>query len=424
MSKPAVLLVGGNDEVLRKAKKLGLWVMLFQHPDKLSSVQQELADELYPVDFTDWDAVESLIHRLSPQVGAVVSLTEAGLECASRVNDLLGLDGSSHAVIRLTRDKLAMREHLAVVDPDAVPAARLTERADLLSFGDRHGYPFIVKPVNATASFAVFRVAGPEQVDEVWATIESLRGTNTERSQFVFHIDDFLIEKYLDGLEYSVESFSFTGRHVIIAITEKFIEPVSFTEVGHVLPARIAPQDEEQIREVVARFLDHLGVRDGVGHTEVRLGTTGAAVIETHNRPGGDAIGDLVAGAYGIDLIEYTLGWPFRLVPELPDRPLPSGAASTRFLVSAITGVVESVADPAEALDQPDVLAVQLSVRPGDRVRQVQDNWDRLALVAATGATAEAALARSADVARTLSIQIKGRDGGRAAAVVAEVGEA
>lgn len=417
-----ILLVGGNDEVLRKATGLGLRVLLLRHPSaELTETQQQLADEVHVVDYTDWDATSALVRRLSPQVGAAVSLTEAGLDCASRLTDLLGLPGSGHAVIRLTRDKLAMRAHLAAVDPDAVPAAQLSGRKDLVDFGERHGYPFIVKPVNATASFAVFRVDSPDQLDEVWSAVDSLHGTRTARSMVPYTIDKFVIEKYLDGEEYSVESFSFDGRHVIIAITEKFLEPRSFTELGHVLPARITAHDEEQIRQVVSRFLDNLGVRDGVGHTEVRLGSNGPGVIETHNRPGGDAIGDLVRGAYGIDLVEYTLGWPFRLVPALPDRPVPLRAASTRFLVSPVHGVVEAVAGVAEARDQPDVLTIQVSTRPADPVRPVQDNWDRLGLVAATGSDPDAALARAAEVAGLLEIRITGEDGSRAAAVVADV---
>ncbi|MEO6701671.1 MAG: ATP-grasp domain-containing protein, partial [Jatrophihabitantaceae bacterium] len=292
-----LLLVGGNDEVLGKARDLGLRVLLLQHPDRVTPSQYELADQLYPVDFTDWDEVQALLNRLAPEVSAAVSLTEAGLECASRIVDLLGLTGSGHSVIGLTRNKLAMREHLAALDPHAVPAARLVDRGDLTRFAEQHGYPLIVKPVNATASFAVFRVAGPDQLDEVWRSVSALRGTLTARSQLPFRIADFIIEKFVDGVEYSVESFSFHGRHVIIAVTEKFIDPASFTEVGHVLPARIPLEEEEQVRQVVIRFLDHLGVRDGVGHTEVRLGAGGLAVIETHNRPGGDAIADLVRGA-------------------------------------------------------------------------------------------------------------------------------
>jgi hypothetical protein len=69
-----------------------------------------------------------------------VSLTEPGLEAAGRVNDLFGLGGTGYEVTRLFRDKLAMRRQLADLDPTAIAAAPLHERADLTDFGARHGY--------------------------------------------------------------------------------------------------------------------------------------------------------------------------------------------------------------------------------------------------------------------------------------------
>ncbi len=420
----SLLLIGGFDDVVRKAKKLGLRVLLCQHPAKITDTQRALADELHLVDFTDWAALEPLVRLIHQRSGftAAVSLTEAGLANTARINDLFGLGSTSYDVVRLSRDKWAMRQHLATVDPDAVAAAAVNGQEDLAAFGARHGYPFIVKPVDATASFAVFRVDGPQQLPEVWDAIEGLLGTRTDRSQFPFLISRFVMEEYLDGPEFSVESFSFGGRHVIIAITEKFVEEASFTELAHVVPARVSPAQEVDIRNAVCRFLDHLGVRDGVGHTEIRMCTRGPAVIETHNRPGGDAITDLVGGAYGIDLISYALGWPFGLVPELPDRPEPVRAASTRFLVSPVDGVIAAVDGAAAALAEPDVLCVQLTAQVGNRARPVRDNWDRLGLIAVTGADADAALARGAEVARELlAIGITADDGSHHLAPVAEI---
>lgn len=425
MSKKAtLLLIGSNDEVIDKAKALGLRVVLCQHPNKITARQRQLADELHAVDFTDWAALEPLVRRVRQLTGftVAISLTEAGVENAARVNDLFGLGGASHEVVRLTRDKWAMRQHLAKTDPDAVPASRLTSQQDLAAFGSRYGYPFIVKPVDATASFAVFRVDSPAQLPTVWEAVERLRGTNIERSQYPFRINEFVIEEFIDGPEFSVESFSFGGRHVIVAVTEKFVEAASFTELGHVLPARLAPEQEDGIRLAVSRFLDHLGLRDGVAHTEVRVGARGPAVIETHNRPGGDAIPDLVQGAYGIDLISYALGWPFGLVAELPNRPEPARAASTRFLVSPVRGVIESVSGVTEARAHPEVLNIQLTAKAGDPVRPVRDNWDRLGLVAVTGPDPEAAMERGAQIARELlAIRITAEDRSEHLARVAEI---
>lgn len=417
------LLVGANDETVRKAKDLGLHVLLLQHPSKLTAEQREHADVVRVVDYTDWSLAEPVVRELHREPGfrVALSLTEPGLENAGRVNDLFDLGGTGYEVARRIRDKGAMRAYLADRDPAAVGAAPLTRRADLNAFADRYGYPFVVKPTDGTASLGVFRVTGPEDTDTVWEQVERLRGTRTDRISTLFVLQDFLMEEYVDGPEFSVEAFSFAGRHVVVAITEKFVAPAHFAELGHAVPARLDAEREERVRESVIRFLDVIGVRDGVSHTEVRLGAKGPKVIESHNRIAGDAITDLVLGAYGIDLVSYALGWPFRRVPELPDRPEPHAGASTRFLVGE-PGRVASVNGVNAALAQADVLDVRLNVSPGDPVRHLRDNWDRLGLVAVTGPDTTSAIRRGAEViADLIDIRLTRDDGTEGRARVAEV---
>ena len=418
-----LLIVGGLDETVSKAKELGLHVLLLQHPDKVTEEQQRLADVLREVDYTEWDQVEPIVRELheTPGFSAAVSLTEPGLEAAGRINDNYGLGGTGYEVTRLIRDKWAMRRHLAELDPEAVGAAPLNVRADLDAFGARYGYPFIAKPIDATASIGVFRVDGPADLDRVWAEVESLRGTRTDRISNMYVLQDFLMEEYIDGPEFSVESFSFAGRHVVVTITEKFTDDGHFAELGHAVPARLSEEAWDQVRTCLSRFLDLMGFRDGVCHTEVRLSSRGPRVIEGHNRWGGDAIPDLVKGAYGIDLGELAVGWPFGLVDELPDRPVAKAGASTRFLVGE-PGQVESIDGVDAARQQDGVLVVKISAKPGDTVRSVRDNWDRLGLVAVTGADTAAAIQRGADLIRdAIAIRVVGADGQTRLAHVAEV---
>ncbi|GII54389.1 hypothetical protein Pth03_27780 [Planotetraspora thailandica] len=419
-----ILLVGGNDDAVRKAARLGLRVLLLQHPTKLTAEQEQFAEEIRIVDYTEWGQVERAAKELwdSPGFSVALSLTEPGLEPAGRINDMYGLGATGYEVTRRFRDKLAMRRHLESVGAGAVPAEPLLRRQDMDAFAAAHGYPFIVKPTDATASIGVFRVDGPVDCDRVWGSTSRLRGTRTDRVSSMYVLQDFMMEKYVEGPEYSVESFSFAGRHVVVTLTEKFVDTGSFAEVGHAVPARVPEGVRESVRVCVTRFLDQIGLRDGVAHTEVRVGPDGPVIIESHNRIAGDAIPELVWGAYGIDLSTYAFGWPFRLVPELPDRPEPHAGACTRFIVAG-PGRVESVAGAEAALAEPGVLDVRITAKPGDATRPLRDNWDRLGLVAVTGADADAAIERGAEViGGVVKIGILGDDGRQRLAHAAPVG--
>lgn len=416
-----LLLVGAADDTVRKAKKLGLTVLLLQHPSKLTAEQETLADVMRVVDYTDWEQAEPVVRELARDPGfrVALSLTEPGLEPAGRVNDMFGLGGTSLAVAHRIRDKWEMRRHLGEQGVRTVAAQRVTDRASLEAFLAEHG-PFIVKPVDGTASFGIFLVRQAGDVDRVWAQVRDLQGRRTDRGSTLFFIDDFLMEQYVDGPEFSVESFSFAGRHVIVAVTEKFVAP-GFAELGHVVPARIPRRQWDDISEYVVQFLDAIGIRDGVCHTELRVGPDGPVVIEGHNRIGGDAIPDLVRGVYGLDLSTYALAWPFGLVEELPEAPQPRGAGSSRFLISE-PGRVESVEGVEAAAALPDVLEVRVTAHPGDAVRELHDNWDRLGLVAVHAPDPDAAIRRGAEVLReTVRVLVTGPDGVTRPAQVAAV---
>ncbi|MFI5932115.1 ATP-grasp domain-containing protein [Actinoplanes sp. NPDC051494] len=419
-----LLLIGGTDEAVEKAKKLGLVVLLVQHPTKISDRQRELADVLHVVDFTDWSLLEPIARELyaTPGYRVALSLTEPGLEPAGRINDLFQLGGTSQKVAGLLRDKWAMRQLLSGTGRASVAAEQVTGIDSLTGFGERYGYPFIVKPADGTASIGVFKVETPQQCDEVWQSVSRLRGTRTDRVSSLFVLGDFIVEQYVEGPEFSVESFSFAGRHVIIAITEKFVSP-TFAEVGHTMPARLSTGTRDALRSTVRDFLTTVGLRDGLGHTELRIGPDGPVVIEGHNRFGGDALPDLVRGAYGIDQATLALGWPFGLVPELPDEPVALGGAATRFLFSE-PGRVESIEGVTRAQAEPDVLVVKMSVHPGDEVRPLRDNWDRVGLVAVTAADPSAALERSAEViGELLRVTVTGDDGGTTTAYAAQIND-
>lgn len=388
-----LLLVDANDEWVRKAKDLGLTVLLLQHPSKLTPLQEELADVVYVLDYTEWAEVEPVAKQLR---------MEPGFEVTKRF-----------------RNKLTMRRHLAAIDPKAVGAQTLEHREQLDAFGARYGYPFIVKPNDATASIGVHQVNSP--ADAVWAAVERLRSTRTDRISTLMLLQDFLMEEFVEGPEFSVETFSFSGRHVVVAITEKFTDDAHFAELGHAVPARLDAKAQDEVSAAVGNFLDLMGLRDGVSHTEIRIGARGPQVIESHNRCAGDAITDLVQGAYGIDLISYALGWPFGLVPELPGRPVPKAGASTRFIVG-VPGTIESIDGVDEARARKSVLDVRISAKVGDTVRTLRDNWDRLGLVAVVGADTTDAIRRGAGlIGDTIRIKVAGDDCETRLAHVAEV---
>lgn len=401
-----VLLIGASAGVLRRAKSFGLDVISLQHQSKYTREQADLADMTFIADFTDWSVAEPVAKAAYETWGfsAALSLTDPGVLTAARINDRYGLGGTGFDVVRRFTDKGLMRRLMAR-GAAAVGAQPLVDRASLESFVERYGYPVIVKPTDAAASLGVLRVDGPDGVDDALAKVADLRGTS-KGCGGLLTIGEYLLEEYVDGPEFSVEAFSFAGRHVVAAITEKLTSEDHFAELGHTVPARVDDEVEAEIVAATERFLDLMGLADGPSHTEFRLGKRGPMVIESHNRVGGDRIDELVAAAYGVDLVSYAVGWPFGLVEELPARPRPAGGACLRVVPSA-PGRVTAVSGVDAVRAHPDTFIVDVGVKVGDVIPELRDNHDRVGMVAVTGPDSDRAVKLCDElVGDTLRIQV------------------
>ncbi|MFE2729184.1 ATP-grasp domain-containing protein [Kitasatospora sp. NPDC059327] len=380
MTRRRVLVVGWKKPLLKKAKELGVEVWYVQHPELHQPETREYADVTLLLDYTDQallvPAVVAL-HSTHP-FDAVVGIAEDALLPVAELNSTLGLRGPSRDTVRLLTDKWAMRGRLAERGVSPVRSAIGTSAADLTAFGDRVGYPFIAKPIAGYGSYGIALVHGPAEAAAVSAGFQAVGSPA------------FLAEEFLDGPEVSAECFSFHGRHLVLAVTDKLVGD-SFVEAGHAVPARLDAATEAAVVILVRDFLDAVELTDGPSHIEVKLTPDGPRIIEGHNRRGGDRINELVELVYGIDMETLTVAWALDLVPPLQEPPPLGRAAAVRFL-AAQPGTLTEITG-TDVAERPDVVQLQINVTPGQRLGPVEWSDDRPGFVLTTGDTAAAAMA-------------------------------
>lgn len=385
-----LLVIGGRPDTVRKAKELGLSVVLVQHKELLTLDAARHADAAILANYTHWPTIRPLIEAAHEvwSFSRSLSLADQGMEIVGRVNDLFGLVGTPYAVSHLFRDKLAMRQHLAEVGMEVVTADPVDGPDDIRAFGERQGYPVVVKPIDGTGSRGVVVIPDATDVERSWEAVARLRADREGIARY-YPVTRFMAEEYIDGEEYAVESFSFGGRHVIVGITERLAAGV--VEIGHAEPARMRPDDEAKLVDYVSSFLGAMGLRDGVACTEVKMSAKGPRIVESQDRAPGDRVMDLVELAYGFDMERYAVGWPFGLVPELLERPPARRGAATRFLL-ADPGRVTSIDGLTEVQACPGFVDLDIKVEVGGEVPRLADNFDRIGQLLATGADTEEAV--------------------------------
>lgn len=389
-----VCLISPKPPMLDRARRLGLDAVGVFTPQEIRKLPIDATQDVLSVVLPYRDQPQLLIetmralHERAP-FAAVVTVQEEGVLDAARLNDALGLGGVSADTAALLTDKWRMRRHLSEHGAGAVQAAIGSTREDIAAFGARAGYPLIAKPVAGSASVGIQRITGPQHVEIAYAALKSLG------------IDRFLIEEYLDGPEISVDAISFRGRHVVIAIAAKSTG-TNHVEFGHVIPAPLDADLEEAVCRTVAEFLDTVGLRDGLSHTELKLTSTGPRVIEGHNRRGGDRINTMAEAVYGIDLEESGLAWAVGDFTELFERPKADGAAAVIFF-EAKPGRLLRVENVDQVRNHPAVREFHVNFAPGDLIPRVRWSLDRAGYLVVTAGTSEEARDLAASLASQLS---------------------
>jgi biotin carboxylase len=392
--EPRVVVVGGGPGLCDRLRQAGAEITLVDTPAGHDPALLRIARRVLLTGYDDPALIPALvaIHRDTPFT-AVLSLTEQGLLPAARMAQALGIESVPPEVVGRTRDKLAMRDWLRETGFSNVPATVAADAAAVRAFGDKHGYPVIVKPRHGQGSANVACFRGPGDI------VMPPPGA-----------DDYLAEPYLPGPEYSVEAFSHAGEHHIIAITGKLTQDDDadnpFVEIGHVVPAPLPADAAAAIEAYVSAFLDTMGIAEGCTHTELRLTPAGPRIIETHTRVGGDCIPTLVRQATGHDLLDMLVDWA--LHRSRPGEPAPGapGAAAIRYFTLP-PGRVTAVHGLQRRQGLPGVLKVHLPLRPGDTIPAVKDSRSRAGYVIAVAPDTDRAVALCRQVITGITIEVE-----------------
>jgi argininosuccinate lyase len=278
--------------------------------------------------------------------------------------------------VRACRDKAGQRRVLQAAGLAGPRFAAARSSAEAVAAADRIGFPVVVKPTAGSGSIGVRRCADAEQVRAAVAAVldadPAALGLPPQ--------SEVLVEQYLDGPEFSVETLD----EQVVGVTGKHLgaEPY-FVETGHDFPARLAADHRRRLGEAAVAALRALGLGWGPAHTELRWTSGGIRIIEVNPRLAGGMIPRIVELACGVDLVRHTVARAAGL--PLPVTPARSDGASIRFLLPDRDGRLSELSGLAEASRQPGVHDVVLTAESGQRLTVRNSFQDRFGYLISTG---------------------------------------
>lgn len=289
-----IAVLGANYQYLtfyRQTVENGHTIIAFGRAEDDHIAADRYAEKFYPFSFTEKDKILEVCRKEGVQ-GVTSFLIESALPYVYYIARGLGLPCNSPESEALTKNKYTMRHRMKEVGL-SIPKFQILSGST--ATGIDIPLPVIVKPVDNGGSRGINLVHQPEELQN--ALKEAYEWSPSKTA---------IVEQFIEGREFSVETISFEGNHYLLQITDKVTTGAPhFVELEHHQPAELTSTQWEAIKTLTLDTLSALQIGYGACHTEVKMDSDGVPyIIEVGPRMGGDFISaDLVRLSTGYDFV-------------------------------------------------------------------------------------------------------------------------
>lgn len=362
MDRKVILVFGVGElqqSIIRRAKAMSHYVVgIDPSPEAFA---REECDAFEIVGGQDFETTCAVVEKYG--VNAIVTAaTDKPLVMMARIAEKYGFPFFSVETAEWSTDKYLMKQRFE--EGDITHArGRLIKTAE-----DAEGleYPMIVKPRDNSGSRGVKLCRNREEL--VYSLKEAFE---------VSKKDTVLVEEFIEGQEYSIESLHYNGKHQIIQFTEKTTTDFPYNvELQHIQPADISDADKEKIKVIIDKIGKTLKFENCPSHTELKINDRGIFVIETSPRLGGDYITSVLTPlSTGINIEEQLIH--LALGEEIYPKQSLNLYSGIRFFSLPEGCIIRKLPNKDEIVEIPEVMDFSFSLNEGDRVNIITSSINR-----------------------------------------------
>lgn len=236
----------------------------------------------------------------SRSIDRIVGMDEFDVLNAAKAREHLQIEGTSSSYLLRFRDKLMMR-HLA--HDSGLPCPEFTGIFNLHDIGEylaKTNAPWIVKPRTEVNAFGIRKC---ETAEQVWETLKGL----DERQTWRDHPSQFLIERFIKGKVYHVDSVVENGKIIAAGVSEYGKPPMVVSHEGGVFMTSILSyksKERKELENLNKKLLKAFEYERGIAHAEfLQSDATGEFfLLEVAARVGGAYIANVLDHAGGYNL--------------------------------------------------------------------------------------------------------------------------
>lgn len=356
--------------VIKRAKELGYYaIAVDKNPNSMGF---QYADEYGIVDIINLE--DCLKFAKDKKIdGVMTAATDYGVLAASYIAQELDLPGINFNSAKLIKNKHSVRSLFVKNSIDDVSQYHEVESTnDLNGIINNIKYPVMVKPCDGSGSKATKRV------DKLEHLFEACREA-TEASL----IRKALIEDFIVGKEYGVESLVYKGEVFVLGIMNKeMTSPPDYAELGHMIPSGL--EIEEKIKAIVKNAIKVLGVDFGAVNMDILVTEENrVCIIDVGARMGGNLIGShIIPKATGYDYLGNLIKASVNDDIDIPKSKVINSVATK--ILSLKPGVISSIPHFNTIMKNYNV-EIFFNKGVGEVIREYHNNLDGCGYVISAG---------------------------------------
>ncbi|KKB04127.1 ATP-grasp domain-containing protein [Pantoea anthophila] len=357
--------------IFEEAEKLGIEITFFYNseecaPASLPAVKYSVALPLFSDEDEALKTMEDQ-YKLHPFDG-IITLFEPALNFASKAARKLKIPYLSENVIENCRNKnltrRIMHEH-GLNTPTFIELREeeIPEKASLK-------FPLVVKPTNGFSSQGIIRVDDYENLVEAIKKVWEIN--HKELGKFVYGKGGVILESFIDGPEFAIETLSSNGVVTVLSVGDKGDCKGPYFEEGiYISPANIDNELRQNICDEVRRVVLALGITEGPAHVELRIDSNKKPyVIEVAPRIGGSGISHfIVKASTGINFLQLAMRQALNMPqPELPDHVLSQHTAGNYIIPLQGDGIFKEIEGITEVNEMKETKRIFQFIEPGTKI--------------------------------------------------------
>ena len=282
--------------LVKKIKETGHWLCVVS-PEQ-NPPCAEIADDFFRSDIFAVDAIEK--HARENGIEAVVSdECDIAMPVVAELGNRLKLKTMSKETAALFTDKFLMRE-FCIRHGLKSPEYKLCKNVEeAVNFLKDLGRPIIIKPLDSNASHGVFKAETESDVRDHFD--EALSFSRVEKA--------VLAERFIEGIEFTVDGIKTPADHYTLAISEKKHFKHNMNIAYELYFTHSNPKfDYEKLKAANDAFVKLSPLEYGFTHAEYKCEDGEFYLIEIGARGGGNMISSVITQFMtGYDTYKYLI---------------------------------------------------------------------------------------------------------------------